>query len=410
VSGVAPRIVIFGAGNIGRSFIGQVFSRGGWEVVFVDIDEALVSAVNERRAYEIVVRGPDFSEEIIEVRNVRAVDGRDDGAVVAELAAADLAATCVGKPALRGIIGPLASGLIARERARRGDRSGTRPPAPPLDLIIAENDRQAAETLRLGLMAALPSGFPLGERLGLVETSIGKMVPIIRAADLATDRLRVFAEAHNDLIVDRRGFLGPLPLVPDLVPVGNILAYVDRKLFMHNLGHAAVAYLGSLADPSARLISEALELPSIRGAARRAMAEAAAALLREYPAEFTAPGLEAHIEDLLARFGNAALGDTVYRVGRDLPRKLHRSDRIVGAALLCERHGLPWGGIAAVFAAALRFNAVDESGRPFAADADAKALLEQRGLEAFMTKLCVLDATEDLDARVRGKLGEAVLG
>ncbi|MDA8426502.1 MAG: mannitol-1-phosphate 5-dehydrogenase, partial [Treponema sp.] len=276
--------------------------------------------------------------------------------------------------------------------------------ARPLDLILAENDREAPETLRRGLAAALPPDFPLAERLGLVETSIGKMVPIMRAADLEVDRLRVFSEAYNELIVDRRGFLGPLPELPDLRAVDDILAYVDRKLFVHNLGHAAVAYLGRRLDPSASLICEALELPGIRAAARRAMTQAAAALAAEYPADLSPASLEAHIEDLLGRFANAALGDTVYRVGRDLGRKLHRSDRIVGAALLCERHDLPWDAIAEVFRAALAFDAADESGAPFPADTAARTLLAREGLGAFLTKICALDGRTEFDARLRAIL------
>ena len=34
---INKKMVQFGAGNIGRSFIGQLFSRSGYEVVFVDI-------------------------------------------------------------------------------------------------------------------------------------------------------------------------------------------------------------------------------------------------------------------------------------------------------------------------------------------------------------------------------------
>jgi mannitol-1-phosphate 5-dehydrogenase len=404
----AGRIVIFGGGNIGRSFIGQVFSRGGWEVVFVDVDSGLVAALNERRGYPVVVKRQGRPDETTWVRNVRAVDGRDLAAVAAELAGADLAATSVGKAALPHIVGAIAAGLVARgDRIQGAARAGVDGPAVrPLDLILAENDREAPETLRRALEAALPPGFPLAKRLGIVETSIGKMVPIMRAADLATDRLRVFSEAYNELIVDRRGFLGPLPTVPDLHPVDNILAYVDRKLFVHNLGHAAVAYLGRRLDPSATLICEALELPGVRAAARRAMTEAAAALAREYPADLAPAALEAHIEDLLGRFANAALGDTVYRVGRDLPRKLHRSDRIVGAALLCERHGLAWDAIADVFRAALTFDATDESGKPFPADTEARELLEREGIQAFLSQVCGLDGSTEFDARLRVALSE----
>jgi len=45
------KMIQFGAGNIGRSFIGQLFSRSGYEVVFVDINKELIKEVNKKRVF-----------------------------------------------------------------------------------------------------------------------------------------------------------------------------------------------------------------------------------------------------------------------------------------------------------------------------------------------------------------------
>ena len=396
------RVLVFGAGNIGRSFIGQVFSRGGWKVTFVDVDRGLVAALNERGRYEVVIKQQGQSDGSIMVEGVDAIDGRDYGAVAAAVAGADCLATSVGKAALPLVLPPIAAGLALR--GRRGPAGGA---IPPLDLILAENDREAVNTARDGLRALLPAGFPLAERLGLVETSIGKMVPIMRKDDLERDRLRVFAEAYNSLIVDGRGFLGELPDLPDLKPVDNILAYVDRKLFIHNLGHATVAWAAFARDPGLRLICEALDLDGIRDLARDAMREAAEALAVEYPDAYGRAELEKHIEDLLSRFANTALGDTVFRVGKDLPRKLHRSDRVVGAALLCERQGKPWDAVSSSFAAALGFRAADEDGQTFPADDSFHAFLEARGPRIVLAETCGLEDTDPLDRRVIARLARS---
>ena len=50
--------------------------------------------------------------------------------------------------------------------------------------------------------------------------------------------------------------------------------------------------------------------------------------------------LEAHTHDLLRRFTNRALGDTIFRLGRDPLRKLAPKDRLVGAARLAEKAGI----------------------------------------------------------------------
>ncbi len=303
-------LAVFGAGNIGRSFVGQLFAHAGWNVAFIDVDPVLVAELNRRKSYPVVIKRRGRVDEVLQVSGVRAVDGRDREAVAALLAEADLAATCVGKAALPKILPALAAGLLERKRRARGcghgpescadsgdmapeSRAGSRS-VSPLDIILAENDREAPETLLRGLTSLLPEGFPIGERLGIVETSIGKMVPLMRAEDMAVDRLCVFAEEYNTLILDKKGFLGPVPEVEGLLPVDCIMAYVDRKLFIHNLGHAAAAYFGYLADPAETMLAPALALPGVRDSAEAAMTEAAAALSAEYPQALSPEGLSPH--------------------------------------------------------------------------------------------------------------------
>jgi mannitol-1-phosphate 5-dehydrogenase len=273
-------------------------------------------------------------------------------------------------------------------------------PNHPLDIIIAENIHGGARYFRQALGQYSPPAFILPENVGLVETSIGKMVPLTPKAVLETDPLCLFAEEYNELIVDKYGFKGPLPAISTLNAVENIRAYVDRKLFIHNLGHAAVAYLGFCLSPDTHYIWQALELPGVFERTRRAMRESAAALAREYPDDLSPDALEAHIEDLLRRFANKALGDTIYRVGRDLYRKLARDDRLIGAALLAARHKLPFGTIAEVIRAATSFRAVDEEGRLFPADAEFIMKEVPKGLAGILRDVCGLRESEALDRNV----------
>ena len=47
------RAVHFGAGNIGRGFIGEVLAANGFEITFVDVNHTIIDALNERKEYEI---------------------------------------------------------------------------------------------------------------------------------------------------------------------------------------------------------------------------------------------------------------------------------------------------------------------------------------------------------------------
>ena len=388
-------IVQFGAGKIGRSFIGQLFALSGYEVIFVDVADSIVRALNERGEYRLVIKRNGREDESIAVRGVRAINAGDTGAVARAVADADYVATSVGLAALPGILPALAAGIQLR---------ASRTPLRPLDIIIAENIRDGARYFATSLMPLLPRDPSVSALVGLVETSIGKMVPLMRQEDLATDPLLLYAEEYNELIVDARAFKGPLPKIASLHPVENIRAYVDRKLFIHNLGHAATAYFGFKESPSTYYIWQALRQPSVLDCVRAAMRESAAALVREYPQDLAQEELDAHIEDLLRRFANRALGDTVYRVGRDLYRKLARDDRLIGAALLAARHGVPFDHITCAVRAAAIFRATDDTGNLYASDAAFATTEAPKGLAGILHDVCGLKETDAIDRQVIARI------
>lgn len=343
-------MIQFGAGNIGRSFIGQLFSRSGYEVVFVDINKELVKELNKKRLYRLVIKRNEFPDEIISIENIRAIDSFDKEAIIREIVDADIIATAVGKHALPQIVPVITQGLQLRYK-KRGKN--------PLDIIIAENLRNAADYLRKELKIYLPQEYPFDELVGLIESSIGKMVPLMKEEDKKRDLVGIYAEPYNTLIVDKKGFKNSLPQVRDLWAVENIKAYVDRKLFIHNLGHSASAYFGYQYDSEMTFIYEALEVPGIYKTVLECMKQSAVALNRAYPKDLTLQDLQNHIDDLLFRFQNKSLGDTIFRVGRDLYRKLDKNERLVGPMLLAQRQGTSCNKIRRAFYAALDFKAKD---------------------------------------------------
>lgn len=382
--------VQFGAGNIGRSFIGRLFAEAGYRVVFIDVDSRLVSLLNERRSYPVVVKQNDRPDQVRLIGGVSAIDGRDREAVIDVLTQADGMATSVGQRGLQAVL-PLLAAALALRAANN---------APPLDLIIAENLRSGAAWFRQNLGPLLPEGFDLDSRLGLVETSIGKMVPIMPQDALNEDPLQLFAEPYDTLIVDRLGFRREVPALAGLKPVNNIAAWVDRKLFLHNMSHAALAYLGYQANPALIYCWQAMELPAVVDAVRAALLQSAAALNRAYPDDLSQEELAAHADDLLNRYRNRALGDTLHRVGRDLGRKLAREDRLIGACLLAAKHGLPFDSLVPPIRAALKFAAPDEQGRVGEADQRILQAVAERGPRAVLCEIAGLDAGQSMDQRV----------
>ncbi len=378
------KLVLFGAGKIGRSFIGQLFSLSGYEVVFIDIDVKVINELNTKGEYKVVIKSNSPDQTIL-VQNVRGVLGTQDEKVVDELVTCDLAAVSVGQRGLKAIVPLLAKAIIERRNAS----------ALPLDIIIAENMRNSDEFIFNELSEYVENGFPLYDWVGLVETSIGKMVPIMPEANVLKDPLLVYAESYNTLILDKKAFKNPIPEVRGLAPKENIKAWVDRKSYIHNFGHAAAAYAGYLASTDVVYLSEVFENSAVKKFVRGAMLESANILMLKHRGEFTLEDLSEHIDDLLNRFCNKALGDTVFRVGCDLQRKLHRNDRILSPLIDGLIMNAPVKKIMQAFAYGLCFRQKNENGNLLTGDFNFSKMLHTKGLPWVLINICEMKQNED---------------
>ncbi len=380
--------VMFGAGNIGRGFLGQLFSESGYEVVFVDVDEPLIAALNERGGYRLRLVDNERAEEL-RISPVRALHSRDTVAVAEALATADIAATAVGARALPHVAPLVAAGMVRRAEAST---------PVPLNLIVCENLHGAATAFHQMVELHVPlSHQPYFEaHAGFVDTVIGRMVPPPTPEMRAQDPALIMVEPYKELPVDRRGFLGEIPPIVGMQPCDNFAAYTARKLYLHNCGHAVLAYLGYLRGHTFGY--EALEDPAIRPVFEEALAETQAGIVAGYAVEVK--WLKAHADDLVHRYANRALGDTIFRLGRDPIRKLAPHDRLVGAARLAERAGVRPEGLSWGIAAAFGFDPPDD---PLAMEL--QALIAEDGLEAVMAKVSGIGPSEPLAALVRVRYG-----
>ena len=103
---------------------------------------------------------------------------------------------------------------------------------------------------------------------------------------------------------------------------------------------------------------------------------------------------DSHIEDLLARFQNQNLGDTVFRVGCDIHRKLGKDDRFMGIVRLAEETRMPCDLILKAMAMGLHFQAKDENGKMFPGDMEfRRAWSVDR--ESILEKVCGLKSEYD---------------
>ncbi|MDO5094885.1 MAG: hypothetical protein Q4D79_15965 [Propionibacteriaceae bacterium] len=219
--------VVFGAGSIGRGFIGASLSLSGWQVTFVEVLSGLVEQLNRDGSYRQVVAGLG-GESVNLCRGIRAVSFNDHDAVDAVLRDADLAATAVGAHNLPAVAAALLRALPGRRAAGR----------PELDLLLCENLHAVAQIMR-SYMA------DYGDSLGLVAASVGRMVPTPAPDPAYPTQVKV--EAYDLLPYDATALKGKPPDVQGFIPVWHgFPMFADRKLYVYNMGHCVTAYLGEL--------------------------------------------------------------------------------------------------------------------------------------------------------------------
>lgn len=330
--------VQFGAGNIGRGFIGAVLSQSGYRVVFADVNKEIVDRINADRQYTVHIKDVD-SEDIL-ISGVSAVDSSTD-AVVDVIMEAEILTTAVGLRILPFIAPAIAKGIVARKEA--GIEA-------PLNIIACENGLMASSRLKEAVLSHLDeaqtewclahTGFP--------NCSVDRIVPPVRSEN----PIDVAVEKYYEWNVEEKAFVGKAPEIAGMNMADNLLAYIERKLFTLNTGHAITAYLGKM--KGCQTILESIETPEIYAVVHAAMQQSGEALVKQFGFDH-----EAHfkyIEKIIKRFHNPYLKDDVTRVGREPIRKLSPDDRLIKPVMTAKSFGLPYDKILLGVGAALHFN------------------------------------------------------
>jgi len=387
-----PTAVQFGAGNIGRGFMAELFWAGGYRIVFVDVDRPLVDALRSRGAYELH-HITNEGDEVVTITDVTGIDARDATAAAEAVAGASLVSTAVGVRALQAVTPAMAEGM-----ARRLLYPGT----PSLNVIACENLVGSGRFLRDLVRTELEQRVTLGlhrtlsrrefdAKFGFVEAVVSRMVPIVPEEIRCRDPLWIASEPYARLPVDAAAFRGPMPRIAGLEPVDNILAYQRRKLASHNMSHAVCAYLGYRAGHE--FIWQAMDDPAVESVVRGGMAETGRALGLRFG--FDPAVQSAYEDDLCRRYRNRALGDQVRRVAADPLRKLGPEDRLIGSARLCLEEGVEPVHVIRGIQAALAY---DNPADPTAVTL--QDMLSARGLRSVLLDICGLVETEPLYARL----------
>ncbi|ALV46840.1 mannitol-1-phosphate 5-dehydrogenase [Arthrobacter alpinus] len=331
------KAVHFGAGNIGRGFVGLLLHDAGYEIVFADVAEALINDLAAADSYDVHEVGDNAT--VRTVTNFRALNSATaTDAVVAEIATADMVTTAVG-PNILKFVAPLIARAIASRDAGLA----------PLQVMACENAINATDILEAAVRGdGAVEAAKVDAAAVFANTAVDRIVP----NQAPGQGLDVTVETFFEWVIDRTPFKGAEPAIGGATFVDDLGPYIERKLFTVNTGHAATAYFGYAAG--IEKISDAMADPAVKAKVRAVLEETKALLVTKHG--FAEAEQEAYVQKILVRFSNEFLPDTVTRVGRAPMRKLSRHERFIGpAAELAENGTVPTALLEAI-GAALRFD------------------------------------------------------
>ena len=372
------KAIQFGAGNIGRGFIGYLLNKSGYKLVFADVFDNVIDQINEDKTYTIHVK--DVENEDIKVEDVSAVNSTRDE-IVDEITDSSIITTAVGPLNLVKIADKLAQGITKRYEEKSEKY---------LNIIACENAIKASESLKGYVYEKLEGEVKsyADKFVGFPNCSVDRIVPPSKNEN----PLDVTVENYYEWNVEEAGFRGEIPQIEGMNLVENLEAYIERKLFTLNTGHASTAYLGSLKGYGT--IDKSINDAEIEEQVRKIMQESGEALIVKFG--FNKEEHFAYIEKIIKRFKNPYLQDDVKRVGREPIRKLSVNERFVKPINTALEYNLPIENLLVGLAAALNFrNEEDKQAVEMQDD------IEKLGIEKTIEKV-----TEIKDEKIIEKIKE----
>jgi mannitol-1-phosphate 5-dehydrogenase len=341
----------------------------GWRVTFVDKNPELVTALRERGGYAARLLGP--RTRTIAVEGCGYLHTSETDAIAGAIADCDVVCTAVFDQNLPDVARLLLPALSARRATGREE---------PLHIICCENMMDSSTTLKRHVYELADDGMRvwLDAHAAFPNSMISRIVP--QPAPGTTD---LVAEDYNEWTVDAAAMRCDLDL-PVLQPVDDQAAYLERKLFIHNGGHAVCGYMGF--HLGHRYVHEALADARVVKVVGHALDELGAVVLHKHPF-FGAEEIERYKAALAVRGAVVEMRDEILRVVRDPIRKLSSRERLVAPALYAARNGLSYQWLVWAIAAALHY----------ADPSDAQSLelrdrLESDGCRASIEDVCDIES------------------
>jgi mannitol-1-phosphate 5-dehydrogenase len=315
-------VLIIGAGATGRGHVAQLAVESGCTVTFLDSDKGLCTLL--RSAGEYTVRLVSGHTRTVRIGGFRVLHTSEAEGISAALRDCGIVFTAVCPGNLRDAAETMRDPFTGwLKNAGRGDFK---------NVLCCENMNHSSTTFRDFLLEGFPAALreKLEQHVGFADTMVARVVA------KPSDPLSLLGEEYSEWTADRTAFRGPaLPEIRTLDLVDDQARFLQRKLYIHNTGHATLGYLGFLKGHT--YIHEAAQDPQVMAACEKAIEESGWAIEKEYG--FSPEVIRAYRSALTEKCVSPELPDEIVRVVREPIRKLGREERFLGPIRLMLAHG-----------------------------------------------------------------------
>ena len=371
------KAIQFGAGNIGRGFIGALLAKSGYHVVFADVNEEIINRINDDKHYTIHIMDVECKDEKIE--NISGVISTSDE-ILEEIRTSDIITTAVGPVVLPRIASTIAKGIKLRKVT--GVTSN-------LNIIACENAIKASSQLEEEVKKYLNEEeiAYLDKYVGFPNCSVDRIVPPVKSENI----LDVVVENFYEWNVEEKAFKGEIPKIDGMNLADNLMAYIERKLFTLNTGHAITAYFGYLKGYNT--VDESIKDEVIHDLVKKAMIESGQGLIAKY--NFDKEEHFKYIDKIIGRFKNPYLKDDVARVGREPLRKLNENDRLIKPLMTAKSFNLDIDNLLLGVGAALNYNNEEDS-----QSVELQNLISEKGVKESLAHVANLAEEQEILSRI----------
>ncbi|PAK21462.1 mannitol-1-phosphate 5-dehydrogenase [Mycoplasmopsis agassizii] len=289
----------FGAGNIGKALIGELYFKNNFDFTLVDSNQEVISKLNSQKKY--LIKYLD-TNQIFEITNFDSLWSNEKSELIKKLRAAHFISTSIGSNNLKYL-------LEIFEQAFKNFELDHE-----IAIIFFENGYRISSKFK----SLIETKF-INNKLVFIDTVVDRIVPVQNSNDNY-----LLCESFYEITIDKTQYKSSLTKINFVDYSDDLDSYINRKIILVNGSHTLVGLLGN--KQSLKYIDETLKVEDNLVLLDEFHNQAIESLLKSFP-KFKKDELKNYANIFLKRINVAELYDTNNRVIRNPITKISPGER-----------------------------------------------------------------------------------